>query len=427
MKSMKADLFKKIPARWLAVGCSLLMLFDPGSALAESPTLTKQAQIHADTPSPKRFVVRGAQLIDQHHQQPVAFRGIGYSPFMPGETPMRPGYPADDGRYKQHLSMLGELGVNYLHVFPLQMPRGFFTALDGTPFVYGQDIWIDPFTPDLLDEKYQAASLENVKKVIDHTYATGRPDRLLLFSVGDELQAASVVQTNQKHPQVNDYRGKYLTVTGRSASEVAMAKLIDAAMAYELDKYGQRHLYCHTSWTHIGPIADRPDLDLPREHVLLPDMGDLLCMNIYTYAHGVLSSPPGSVTGSRFQGYLEALADLSDQPILLTQVGLSTSPIMPKPEVVDYGGRSHGDVSQVFRSVWKDFRSARGREKYAGLAFFEFTDEWWKIGWVAEDEHQHQPEDPEEWFGIYEVDAQHRLTPKGEIPATLRELFRNVQ
>ncbi|MEW6521729.1 MAG: hypothetical protein AB1461_20215 [Thermodesulfobacteriota bacterium] len=389
----------------------------------ESLAAGKTARIHADTPQPRRFVVQGVRLIDRASDQPVFFRGMGYSPYLRGETPQQGAGPGNDGRYPGHLALLREMGVNYLHVFPLRMPANFFAALDDTELVYGQDIWIDPFTPDLLDEKYLADTLAGVRQVIDHTYAVGRPERLVLFSVGDELQAATVERTNKLHPEVRDYQGKHLTVTGRSASEIALARLIDGAMDYELSRYGQRHLYAHTSWTHIGPLAERPDLDVPREHALVPDMGDLLCMNIYTYAHGVVSSPPGSTTGTTFQGYLEELAATTRLPILVTQVGLSTSPIMPRPEVIDYGGHKPDKVAAVFRSVWQDIRTARLRDHFCGLVFFEFQDEWWKIGWVPGDEFRHEPADPEEWFGLYELGEDNRLLPKGDLPAVVRSLF----
>lgn len=84
-----------------------------------------------------------------------------------------------------------------------------------------------------------------------------------------------------------------------------MAMLVDGAMDYELTRYGRRHLYCHTSWTHIGPLADRPDLEVGQKSVLV----------------------------------------------------------------------------------------------------------------------RHEAEDPEEWFGIYAVDADGTLAPKGDIPATVKDLF----
>jgi hypothetical protein len=377
-----------------------------------------------NTPEPTRFVVRGKSLVDlTAPEQPVFFRGMGYSPYLPGETPVLGALPGDDDRYAQHLGLIKELGVTYLHVFPRLMPPGFFTELDKTDLVYGQDVWVWAYEEDFLAPEFQAKTLANIKEVIDHTYKVGRPDRLVLFSIGDELQAKCVTSTDARHPDVHEYRGKHLLVTGRTPTEVAMAKLVDEAMDYELTRYGRRHLYCHTSWTHIGPIADRPDLEVSRESVLVPDMGDLICLNVYTYANGVRTSPPGSVTGTAYQGYLEQLAAELNQPILVTQVGLSTSPIAPKPWVPGFGGHKIADVPTTFRSVWKDIRTARGRESFCGLVFFELQDEWWKSAKGPDEATRHDADDPEQWFGIYEVGTDNTLVPKGAIPATVQDLF----
>lgn len=383
----------------------------------------KTARITAETPTPLRFVTQGTELRDRTKNAPVFFRGIGYSPYLPGETPVNGLGPGDDGRYAEHFALFRDLGVNFLHVFPRLMPEGFFLALDQTDLVYGQDVWVHGYAEDFLDEAFLARSFEQIKEVIDHTYAVGRPDRLVLFSIGDELQAETVTRTDARHPDVHDYQGKHVVVTGRTPTEVALARLIDRAMDYELTRYGQRHLYTHTSWTHIGPIADRPDLDVARANVLVPDMGDLICLNIYTYARGVRTSPPGSVTGTAFQGYLEELAAGATKPILITQVGLSTSPFEPKPWVPGFGGHRIEDVPATFRSVWKDVRSGRGHEKYCGLVFFELQDEWWKSAKSPVESTSQDRDDPEQWFGIYEVGKGNKLVPKGNIPQTVRALF----
>lgn len=405
----------------------LALLLALGLAAAAQPAVAaaaKTSRINPATPQPTRFVVRDQQLFDlTRPKQPVFFKGMGYSPFLPGETPMYGVPPANDNRYPEHLRLLKEMGVNYIHVFPRLLPANFFAALDKTDLVYGQDTFVWPYEEDFLDPAYQAKTLTDIREIIDHTYTVGRPDRLVLFSIGDELQAASINSTNAKHPGLHDFKGKHLRLTGRTATEVALAQLVDGAMDYELGKYGRRHLYCHTSWTHVGPVANRPDLEVSQENILLPDMGDLICLNAYTYANGVRTSPPGSVTGSTYQGYLEQLAAEIKQPVLITQVGLSTSPIAPKPHVPGFGGHKVEDVPATFRSVWKDIRTAKGKERFAGLVFFELQDEWWKSGEDPTDNTRHEPQDPEEWFGVYEVDKAGRLTPKGQIPATVKELF----
>ncbi len=394
-----------------------------GFAVAGTPGPQKAAGISADTPSPPRFIAQSSQIIDRKRNEPVFFKAIGYSPYLPGETPLKGAPPGDDGRYEEHLGLMKAMGVNYLHVFPMKMPPKFFTALDKADMVYGQDIWIWAYEEDFLAEPFLAKTLADIKAAIDHVYSAGRPDRLVLFSVGDELQADSVVRTDTRHPEVRSYQGKHLQVSNRTPTEIALARLIDGAMEYELSRYGQRHLYCHTSWTHIGPIADRPDLEVPRENAINPDLGDLVCLNVYTYAKGVRTSPPGSVTGTSYQGYLEELAAQADKPVFVTQVGLSTSPFEPKSWVPGFGGHKVEDVPNDFSAIWQDIRTAKGKEKFCGISFFELQDEWWKSGEDPTDSTRHELEDPEEWFGLYEVGSDNRLIPKGKIPETVGKLY----
>jgi hypothetical protein len=399
----------------------LLLPLKTVQAESESP---KTMQLNPATPHPTRFVVRGSSLIDlARPDQPVFFRGMGYSPFLPGETPVLGLQPGNDDRYVSHLELIKAMNVNYLQVFPRLMPPKFFEALDRADLVYSQDIWVWAYEEDFLAPDFQKKTLNDIKEVIDHTYKVGRPDRLVLFSIGDELQAKCITSTDTRHPDVRDYHGKHLSVTNRTPTEVALAKLVDGAMDYELTRYGRRHLYCHTSWTHVGPIANRPDIEVSQESVLVPDMGDLLCLNIYTYANGVKTSPPGSVTGTSYQGYLEQLTAQYPLPILVTQVGLSTSPIAPRHDIPGFGGHSPEEVGPVLESVWRDIRTARGKEQIFGVSFFEFQDEWWKSAKGPEAALHQDKEDPEQWFGVYSVDVKGNLTPKGRIPQAIKTIF----
>ncbi|MCG6964965.1 MAG: hypothetical protein LJE59_00460 [Chromatiaceae bacterium] len=399
----------------LSAGCSA----EKAAEIAARKTST----IADGTPEPRRFVARGSSIIDLHEKRKVFFKGIGYSPYLPGEAPVRGGSPGDDGRYREHFDLLGKLGINYLHVFPQRMPPGFFAVMDKTDLVYGQDIWLQDNPQDFLDPHYQQKALARVKAAIDHAYRVGRPGRLVLFSVGDEWKPKSIARTDALHPTESSFEGKHIRVSNRTPSETALARLIDEAMDYELVSYGQRHLYCHTSFTHVGPLADRYDLEVPFLSALTPDIGDLICLNVYVYARGVVSSPPGLTTGSPLQGYLEQLAAQSRKPIFVTQSGLSTSPISSKPWVPRFGGNRVEDVPDVLRAIWRDLRTAKYREKFCGLSFFEFQDEWWKSGGQPADAETHAPADLEEWFGIYAIVERNRLEPKGRIPATVREIF----
>lgn len=385
--------------------------------------LPKTSSISQSTPLPQRFVVGGKHIQDLQLGQVRFFKGVGYSPYFAGETPLQGASPADDGRYVRDLSLMLKMNINYLHVFPQKMPTGFFKALDDTSLVYGQDIWMEPRVQDFLDPVYQAQTLTHIKSVIDHVYQVGRPDRLVLFSIGDELLPGGIVNTDNTHAEVTQLQGKHLQLSNRTPTEIALGMLIDEAMDYELQTYGQRHLYCHTSWTHVGPLADLEGLEVPRSSVLVNDLGDLVCLNQYTYARGVSTSAPGSVTGSTYQGYLERLLSAAQQPVLITQVGLSTSPYEPKAWVPGFGGHRVEDVPARFRAIWQDIQTAKGHEGLAGLVWFEFSDEWWKSGEDPTDSTRHEESDPEEWFGLFELKDGQVPVAKGQIPATVTELF----
>lgn len=412
-----------IPSIFITAWLLLLpgLVFSASTEKSQTPV----TGILTGTPAPLRYVVEGTRIIDTAHRKQLFFKGIGYSPYLVNETPMQGAPPGNDGRYEEHIRLLKEMNVNYLHVFPMQMPPKFFEALDKTDILYGQDIWVCPYEDDFLAEPFLVKTMEAIKTAIDHVYRVGRPDRLVLFSIGDELQPAAVIRTDSLHPEVRSYQGKHLSVSNRTPSEIAIARLIDMAMDYELTRYGQRHLYCHTSFTHIGPLTDRPDIEVPKENVITPDLGDLICLNVYTYARGVRTSPPGSVTNTSYQGYLEELSAKSIKPIFITQVGLSTSPFEPKSWVPGFGGHKVEDVPVAFAAIWKDIKTAKGSEKICGVSFFELNDEWWKSGEDSADSSRHDLEDPEEWFGIYEIGKGDHLVPKGKIPDTVKKLYQS--
>ena len=92
--------------------------------------MAKTSILTPETPAPLRFFTKGDAVFDlRHPDAPVFFRGMGYSPYRIGENPLKGAAPKDDGRFSQDLSMMKDMGVNYLHVFPRAMPTGFFSSI----------------------------------------------------------------------------------------------------------------------------------------------------------------------------------------------------------------------------------------------------------------------------------------------------------
>jgi hypothetical protein len=123
----------------------------------------KTAVINPQTPSPRRFVVKGARLFDLKKNTPVFFRGIDYSPYLPNETALTGASLGNDGRYEEHIRLMQHLKVNYIHVFPMKMPPRFFAALDKTDMVYGQGIFVWPYAEDFLAESFYKSTMDRIK------------------------------------------------------------------------------------------------------------------------------------------------------------------------------------------------------------------------------------------------------------------------
>ena len=73
----------------LSVFACIAVLAATSHAFAEPLTAQgKTARITAATPAPTRFVVNDTAIIDARINKPVFFRGMGYSPYLSGETPL---------------------------------------------------------------------------------------------------------------------------------------------------------------------------------------------------------------------------------------------------------------------------------------------------------------------------------------------------
>ena len=126
------NLLRLLPLQLAAV--AVFSVF-PAVAADAAPTAGagKTMTLNPATPQPDRFAVRDGALIDlSKPKTPVFFRGMGYSPFLPGETPMQGAQPGNDNRYDGHLALIKGMNANYIQVFPRLMPPNFFSALDKT-------------------------------------------------------------------------------------------------------------------------------------------------------------------------------------------------------------------------------------------------------------------------------------------------------
>lgn len=332
-------------------------------------------------------------------------RGIVYSPFYPGETggDILP----DDGRYEKHMDMIKNLGADSVSIFAEKMPAGFFTALSNSGLSYVQIINIRLYdgtdNSDLLSEKYQAKVIEHIKEVIDHNYTVGNPDSLEYFVIGYEIEAPYIANTDRLHSKVTSFLGKTLALENRRPSEIALAKLLDATRTYEKEKYGRTHLYAHIAYPAYNILKPVGDSYIVSDSAFFSDFFDIFAINLYpSYfydkndAYKTDNELPLETSFSR---YLNVLDKEVDKPIVISELGLSTTP-GSRSGMPIYGSGTDHDAAKLFRRAYRDISRLSGVK---GLFFFEFMDEYWKNGEEKDDSLIHNPDDQEEWFGLYSV------------------------
>lgn len=348
---------------------------------------------------------------------PDFLKGIVYSPYYPGETggDILP----DDGRYSAHLQEIKSLGANTLSIFPEKMPAGFFTALDEADLLYVPIININLYdgtsNEDLLSKDYQSKVISHIKEIIDYNYSTGRPEHLAYFVLGYEINPQYINLTNNLHPQEKSYSGEFISLLNRQPAEIALAKLLDAAMSYEMEVYGKRHSYAHNSFPAYGFLSQKVNLYELNPKAFFPDFFDIIAINLYpSYFY-----PDEGL----FIAYLDALANLSDKPVIISEFGSSTAPGERVGGVPAYEDGSEKAAAKLFSL---SARHIVGNKKIKGLFFFEFMDEHWKNGEELADASFHNPDDAEEWFGLYQISVLNNVfswQEKKEMKDVVKKIF----
>jgi hypothetical protein len=348
---------------------------------------------------------------------PSFLKGIVYSPYYPGEIGGE--LLLNDDRYFDHLNKIKDLGANVVSVFPEKTPPNFFSALEKADLFYVPIININLYdgtdNSDLLSSSYQEKVIKHIEEIIDYNYSLGQPDRLAYFVLGYEINPDYLDLTDRLHLQETFFSGNYLSLKNRRPAEIALAKILDAAMSYEIKKYNKRHLYTHISFPAYKFLRSEKSSYVFNDLAFFPDFFDFISLNLYpSYFYP---------EEKNFIAYLQALSDISKKPLIISELGLSTAPGKRENGVPSYEDGSEKAAAKLFNSsasCISDF------PKIKGLFFFEFMDEYWKNGEEEKDALIHNLSDSEEWFGLYEpspVVGNFTLEPKEEIIKTVSNIF----
>jgi beta-glucuronidase len=320
--------------RWLVVVAALL-----------APSAAARA---ADAPAVRVELREGWLYVDG---EPFVVKGVGYSPYRPGQSPRTSGIPRD--LLAEDLTKIKQAGFNTIRTWKPMSPDQLTLAHEHGLMVL-QGVWIDP-SGNLGTESYRQAALDIIRREAQR--AKGHPAVLALV-IGNELDPLRVVQAGLQETES----------LLRAASQVVK----------EADP---NRLVSYANWPWLSAL----------DH----SMWDVVSFNVYPYEPVSVSHTFG------YRGYIEHLKRTAGRgkPLIVTELGLSVSPKGgAKP---GYGGNSLEQQAQGVVQLWNAAFEAGAQ----GACVFEWNDEWWKRGEAAGDEQAHDADDAEEWFGITEFDS----------------------
>ena len=329
-----------------------------------------------------------------YNGKPVFLNIIGYQPLEPGQSvtgEIRETRIEDDLRRFQEYQNGNDVVALRVYAqpteeYPVRMPKLFY---DG---VRDLDFWIIRYIY-FGDYKSDNAVTEGYKKIdaiINEVETVGGFDRILAWEIGDEFFAKNDVEKDKLKNFLEEMRD-YIKDCMDDPSRQGFSKWV--------------------TWATWPPS----DL-LGTDGMVINVQFDIYSINAYSYdPERIRDHQSGPVTGTSYAGYLRALKEKLEElypgtPLVVSETGYPDSPepvsdvqesLHPWSPIYRKGGLNGQQVAEGLVDRYMD---ARLTGFVAGMAVFEWNDEWWKSG--EPDNHN----GAEEFFGL----GQYELVGTGE-------------
>lgn len=340
--------------------------------------------------------------VDDHYilknGSPFEIRGMVYVPGYPGYIPWEiennltlPTQLTE--RIDADLKDIKAMGANTIRFW--HAPKYCYEAVRNTGGLYIlQTIWIEGDPADFQDANFKESIKTRIRIIVDRIYSA-YPDNnppIVGFNIGNELANNAINSTNIAHPEIDSFSGNYIvTDSGISATEAFIAEMGDYLKTYEFNKYGRASLVSYANHIASADLLQVPFLDF-RSH------------NVYSnnISYFRPNTQLGSSTNTQYQGWVEELkAMFPNEPLVITETGLSISPNAPHIGSPNYGYGGNTEAEQATKVLQNVVDIATATLPIAGVCIHEYLDAWWKYS--LEDSYSQDPDDVEEWFGMVKL------------------------
>ncbi len=354
----------------------------------------------------------------------LILKGINLGSSPPGFFPGEIAYAISPEYYAEWIREISEAGFNSIRVYTLHPPVFYEKLAEynqrhaDKPLLLFQGIWLDetedrndPASYDLTgriapftDEIHEVIDCINGAGNLAHRYGKAYGKYLTDVSrwtagyiIGREISPQEVESTNSLHPSQGTYAGRCFSITGATATEAFIARMLDETATYEEKKYSAGRPVSFSSWPTLDPLdhpteiftdEDAASFDLTRITMNSGEPGIFASYHAYPYYPNFISEQPSYHSFSDADGqnsYLGYLNDLkahySSIPLVIAEFGVPSS-----------WGSAHQSFSGMHHGGFSDDQQGEINMRLmhniinsgcAGGFMFAWMDEWFKPTWIV--------------------------------------------
>ena len=324
--------------------------------------------------------------------------------------------------YLRWFKYISEMNCNCIRVYTTMRPQ-FYLALNDfnktadNPIYLFQGIWVNEDDIERLNDVYaenekimndfKSDSLTTVDVIHGNAiipespgeasgaYHTDVSSWMAGWIIGIEWNPNLVINTNEQHPDLREYDGKYLYTQTATPFEAFLCRVGDALIEYETDKYHYQVPLAFTNWITTDPLShpnepheDEDKATVNTENVKFRNFGPgmFASYHIYPYYPDSLNYQEDYLDNTNEEGmvdtysaYLKDLRLVHTMPMLVAEFGIPTSRGMGHESVMGYN-QGRVDENAQGAMLIDMFDSIRD-EDYAGGLVFTWQDEWFKRTW----------------------------------------------
>lgn len=268
----------------------------------------------------------------------------------------------------------------------------------------------------------------NKKELKPYIYNKDISRYVIGYIFGSSLNPEFVKLTNLKNTDISSYSGKYIYIKNADAFECLMGEVSDYAVDYETSEYGEQRLISFSSSIELDPLShnnepmekrdaafDMESLQLTDEvrtgifasYVVYPNHPDFM-----SYSNDYLEFRDEDGGVNPYLGYLTELNQYHKIPIIVSEVGVSTSRGMSKVDQIrgyNRGGIDEYKQGEMLVALLEDIYKSGA----VGAIINNWQDEWgkkttWNTRYMFLNKNSgvyYDPQSSEQSFGILAFEA----------------------